>query len=130
MDDQSHKKNLKSGITMIAISICVTLMLALAFAVMNDSDVLFVEKLFESFELIFWLFGASGVLVGIIAITIPSIKDHAFGFGMALYYGTMILSALLEDVIIADDIVRLIISFVIITLISYVYWLKNLKPSE
>lgn len=115
---------------MIAISLGVTYVLALAFAVMNDSDNLFTERLIESFKLIFWLFGASGVLVGILAITIPAIKDHAFGFGMFLYYGTMILSGFLENVIIADDIVLLIISFVIIALISYVYWINNLKPSE
>ena len=124
------KDNVLLGMILFAISLACTCLLALPLSLVKFNEASFVERFANAFEMIFWIAGAGSAVGGILAIIIPKIANHAFGFGNAIYYGTVLISGFLDDFITADQSERLIIAFVIIALLCYIYWLKEIKPKD
>ena len=122
------KNRFITGAVMLLCSIGITLFLTILFSFFKLESLNYVERFIQLFKMMFWFFGAGVAVAGILAFTIPSVATHCAGFGMALYYGTVLLSGFLDRFITADLNERLIISFVIVALCCYIYWLKKLKP--
>ena len=127
---RKFKKNVIVGLIMIATSIGYSFVLGCIFSLIGLGESSFVESLPLMSKTMFWMFGAGLAAGGVLSIVIPAISDHCVGFGCALYYGTVFISGFLDKFIIADQSDRLLIAFVFVSLLCYIYWLKNLKPSE
>lgn len=126
----ANKSALLLGLIMIAISLILSILLGALFASLGHSEKPWLERMYISTEFMFWLFGAAGVAAGVLVIVLPAVGEHFFGFGCALYYGTIVVSMFLNDFIITSETNLLIISFILVALVCYIYWLKFLKPSD
>lgn len=118
------KKKTTSGLLLIVISVICVSILGVIFAAITGSDI------FKMIKVLFLYFGAPCCLSGILICTTKIIEGHCFGFGMVIYYGTAILSGILDHFIDATGSTLLSISFVIVVLCCYLYWIKNLKPND
>ena len=87
----------------------------------------FLCDLWQGTKAMYFVFGAGIHAGGVLRLIFRIDEVCALGFGAALYYGTMLLSAFLTDYIIGADINRYIVSFVIVALACYIVWLKKFK---
>lgn len=93
-----------------------------------NEDTTYLKNFAAMCEAMFWFLGA-GMAVGGILLLLDIVPMNLWiGFGCALYYGTIFLSAFLSDFIYGADINRYCISFVIVSLVCYIVWLKHFKP--
>ena len=118
------KKKTKSGLLLIVISVICVSILGVIFAVITGSDII------KMIKVLFLYFGAPCCLGGVLICTTKMKEGHCFGIGMAIYYGTAILSEILDHFIDATDSTLLFISFAIVALCCYVYWIKNIKSNN
>lgn len=76
----------------------------------------------------FFLFTAFPIASALLLILTPIDEDLSFGFGAALYYGTLaIAAATLKLGWYIPDWDRLLLSFAITALICYIVWLEKFK---
>ena len=124
------KDRTKSGLILIAIALAISVILGAIFALISSKERPFAENIWSLIEIMFWYFGAGCVLSGILVCVTKIDENHCFGLGLALYYGTIILAGILENIIHGPIQNILAVSFIIVALLCYIYWLKNLKPQD
>ena len=90
----------------------------------------FLNDLWQGMKVMYFVFCAGIHVGGILRLVFKIDEVCALGFGAALYYGTILLAAFLSDYITGAAVNRYIISFIIVSLICYIVWLKKLKPEE
>lgn len=80
--------------------------------------------------IMFFWFGAPLSVAGLLVLLINLDESLSFGYGCALYYGSVFLAGLLQKWFHIAHHVGLIIAFVIVALSCYVFWLKHHKKKE
>ena len=114
----------KLALFTIGVSMLCSVVLGAIFAL------LFNESFIDFFTVMFWFVGAGGTAGGLLMIINILPENLCIGFGCALYYGTILLSAFLSKFIYGAEVNRYVISFVIVSLICYIVWLKEFKPKD
>ena len=116
---------------LIGVSLVVPAILGALFALIGlDEDTTYLKNFAVMAEAMFWFVGAGMAVGGILLLANIVPINLCIGFGCALYYGTFLLSALLSNFIYGAESNRYIISFVIVSLVCYIVWLKKFKPKD
>lgn len=118
------KPRTKSGLLFIAISVAISSALGALLALMSGSEVL------PLVTTLFWYFGAAGCVCGFLMCATKMKDNLCFGFGLTLYYGTIIVSGLLGGILYGPEQNQLFFAFVIVALACYIVWLTRFKDDE
>lgn len=119
------------GSILIAISIVVPAIFGALFAFIGlDANTTYLRNFVVVSKTVFWLVGAGFVSSAILLIANILPNQFCIGFGCALYYGTILLSAFLSNFIYGADINRYFISFTIVALVCYIVWIRKFKPNN
>lgn len=94
-----------------------------------DEDTTYLKNFMAMAKAMFFIFGAGAVAGGILLLLNIAPMTACVGFGCALYYGTILLNGFLSKFIYGAEINIYSISFVIVSLICYIEWIKNFKKS-
>lgn len=122
------RSRIKSALFLVLISILTVSIIGATIVAINGE---FTKSAFLNIsKLLFWLFGAPFISAVILLLVTKLEAAHCISFGSALYYGTIFVSIFLNDFIITDEINLFIISFVLVALVCYIYWLKAIKNKE
>jgi len=113
------------------VSLVVPAILGALFALIGlTENTTYLENFAAMGEAMFWYLGAGTAVGGILLLLNIVPINLCIGFGCALYYGTVFLSAFLSNFIYGAEINRYCISFVIVSLVCYIVWLKKFKPVD
>lgn len=124
------KTRTKNGLLMVIISLLISTILGFVFAVIGYSENSILEDILFMTRAMLLYFGLAGMLGGFLMMA-TSLQDNlCFGFGFAMYYGTVALAHFLNDIVDASEKTRLLIAFVIVSLVCYIIWLKQFKPDD
>lgn len=131
-DREKKRLRYKGGLLLIAISLAVSVVLGAIFALipLATDGGSYLKGFILMSKTMFFMFAAGIAVGGILLIANIVPENFCVGFGCALYYGTIFLAALLSDYITGATANRYIISFVVVSLICYIVWLKKFKPVE
>ena len=110
------KGRTKSGLILLVIGIAICYALSLFFGE-------------SSFQYLYLLFGAPIAVSAFLLICTSIHEGAAFGFGVAMYYGTGLVAYFLMWLFEHDgpEIVCLLAAAVIVCLLSYLAWIKHFK---
>lgn len=104
----------------ILVSIALTLVFGALFALTGKN---FEESFLKCCKISFLWFFAPGVVSAALILVTKISMDLVYGFGAGLYYGTIVISAIIRKIEIKEYIIGAIIS----SLIAYIVWIKNFK---
>ena len=119
--------NKKAGLILVLIGAVVCLALGAAFSLPFGFD--FIDAVIAMYA----FFGISFTFAGLLMIASTAMceKGYAVGFGIALHYGTAILSGIILPVFGCEDPSgRMLIAFVIVAMACYIAWLSHFKNLE
>lgn len=126
---EERRLRLRFAFLLIGISLAVSVLLGALFALIGlNEDTTYLENFAIMTGAMFWFVGAGVAAGGILLLANIVSIDLCIGFGCALYYGTILLSGFLSNFIYSAESDRYIISFVIVSLVCYIVWLRKFKP--
>ena len=123
---EERRFRIKIGMLAVLISVAASVFLGLIFLLIGaEKELPFIYRLIDLSSYMFWFFGA-GIAIGGALIAFTNLSpDFGFGFGIAYYYGTLVLSGILSDYLIGDENIIRIISFVFVALVCHIFLLKR-----
>lgn len=130
-EKEERRLRYRFAFLLIGVSLVVPAILGALFALIGlDEDTTYLKNFAVMAEAMFWFIGAGMAVGGILLLANIVPINLCIGFGCALYYGTILLSEFLSDFICGAESNRYIISFVIVSLVCYIVWLKEFKPKD
>ena len=129
---EKEKRRLRYGIGLasIALSLVVSVLMGALFALIAFDGSEYLKHFTNASIFMFFFLGGGFAAGGVLLILNILPENLCIGFGCALYYGTILLSGFLSDFIYGPDSNRCCISFVIVSLVCYIVWLRKFKPDK
>lgn len=81
-------------------------------------------------QIVYLWFGAPLTVAGLLILLLNFKEELSYGYGCALYYGSALIASLLNKWFDITFKTSYIIAFVIVALLSYIFWLKHHKEKE
>ena len=109
-----------SALMLLLISLAMSFVLGIVFG-------LIAGNIRDAIIFIFFAFGAGGCVSALLLLVTSIPENLSYGFGLVLYYGTVILGTGICKHIGYEDPLYFFIAFVIVAMASYIAWLTYFK---
>lgn len=117
------RKLLEVFIGLIVPVLCVAVV-GLLFTAIPVSNRTFVQNWWLGAKVMYWLVGAPCHAGFALRVLLRIDVDYAYGFGIALYYGTLFLGRFVGNLMVENE-WSYVTAFVIVALVCYIFWLKS-----
>ena len=125
-DVMKNKSRMKLALISVLISLSVSVVIGIVFSIFISRGN-FLGTVLKVSTYIYFLFCCGGTVSAILLLITKLPDDLTFGYGNAIYYGTVLLTYFLIEKGDCKSVIAFLVSLVIVCLVCYIVWEKKFK---